>query len=103
VLVDGYERDREHLGGAGLVTGNLPLHGGGERRKLVHFDETHQLLAGHIGAHPVRHHSGGVSGGLKAQVMVALRMRRSAGSGMQARRRKTMGKQSPETMPNARL
>jgi hypothetical protein len=60
-----------------------------------------QLLAGHIGAHPVRHHGGGVSGGLKAQEVVALRMRRSAGSGMRAQRKKIMGKQSPELVPDA--
>jgi hypothetical protein len=38
-----------------------------------------QLLAGHIGPRPVRHRGGGVSGGLVAQEVVALRMRKSKG------------------------
>jgi hypothetical protein len=50
----------------GLVTGDLPLHGGGERRKLARLDETEELLARHVGARPVRHHGGGVSSRLKA-------------------------------------
>jgi hypothetical protein len=62
------------LGRHGLVTGNPPLHGGGERRKLACLDETEELLAGHVGARPVRHHGGGVSGGLGVQETVALRM-----------------------------
>jgi hypothetical protein len=84
-----------------LVAGNPPLHSGGERRKLAHLDEMQQLLAGHIGACPVRHHGGKGSGGLKAQEVVALRMRRSTGSGMRARRKKKMGKQSPKPVPDA--
>jgi hypothetical protein len=86
-----------------LVAGDPPLHGGGERRKLVRLDDTEELLAGHIGAHPVRHRGGEGLGGLKAQEVVMLRMRRSAGSGMRARRKKTMGKQSPKSMPDARF
>jgi hypothetical protein len=66
----------------GLVTGNLPLHGGGERRKLAHLDEMQQLLAGHVGARQVQHRGGGISGGLEVQEVTALRMRRSAGSRM---------------------
>jgi hypothetical protein len=46
---------------------------------------------GHIGARPVRHHGSEGSGGLKVQELVALWMRRSAGSGMRARRKKIMG------------
>jgi hypothetical protein len=68
----------------GFVTGNPPLHDSGEQRKLARLDETEELLTGHIGAHPVRHRGGGVSGGLGAQEAVALRMRKSAESGMQA-------------------
>jgi hypothetical protein len=49
------------------------------------------LLAGHIGAHPVRHRGVKGSGGLKAQGLVALRMQRSAESKMRARRKKIMG------------
>jgi hypothetical protein len=35
--------------------------------------------------------------------MVVLRMRRSTGSGMQAQKKKKMGKQSPEPVPDARF
>jgi hypothetical protein len=49
-----------------LVAGDLPLHGSGEWRKLARLDETEELLAGHVGACPVRHRGGGVSGGLEA-------------------------------------
>jgi hypothetical protein len=34
----------------GLVAGNPPLNGGGERRKLSRFDKVEELLAGNIGA-----------------------------------------------------
>jgi hypothetical protein len=82
-LVEGHERDHEPLGARhGLFTRNLPLHGGGERRKLAHLDEMQQLLAGHVGARPVQHRGGGISGGLEVQEVTALRMRRSAGSRM---------------------
>jgi hypothetical protein len=87
----------------GLVAGSLPLHDSGERRKLARLDETQQLLAGHIGVRPVRHRGGRVSGGLKAQVMVALWMRMSVGSGMQAKRKKKMRKQSPESVPDVQF
>jgi hypothetical protein len=40
----------------GLVTGNPPLDGVGERRKLARLDKMEELLAGNIGARPVRHH-----------------------------------------------
>jgi hypothetical protein len=54
-LVEGHERDHKPLGWPwhGLISGNSPLHGGGERRKLARLDEMHPLLAGHIGVHPV--------------------------------------------------
>jgi hypothetical protein len=76
----------------GLLAGNLPLDGGGERRKLARLDETEELLAGNVGACPVRHHDGGVSGGLEAQEAVALRMRKSSESGMRAREEEDDGK-----------
>jgi hypothetical protein len=85
----------------GLVTGNFPLHGGGERRKLARLNVVQLLLTGHIGARPVRHRGGGVSGKLEAQEVVALRMQKSKESGMRARRKKIMGKQSLEPVPDA--
>jgi hypothetical protein len=66
------------------------------------LDETKQLLAGHVGARPVRHRGGGVSSGLEAQEVMALRTRKSAGSGTRARK-KMMGKQSPEPVLDARF
>jgi hypothetical protein len=68
----------------GLVAGNLPLDGGGERRKLARLNETEELLARNVGACPVRHRGGGASGGLEAQEAVVPRMRKSLESGMQA-------------------
>jgi hypothetical protein len=104
-LVEGHERDHEPLGSVrhGLVAGHLSLHDGGEWRELACLDETKQLLAGHIGARPVRHRGGGVSSGLKAQEVAALRMWKSMGSEMRARRKKIIGKQSPEPVPNTRF
>jgi hypothetical protein len=72
-------------------------------RELARVDDAKQLLAGHIGPHPVRHRRGGVSGDLAAQEVVALRMRKNVGSKMRVQRKKTMGKQSPEPVPDARL
>jgi hypothetical protein len=60
---------------------------------------TEELLAGHVGARPVRHRSGKGSGGLKAQELVALRLRRSAGSRMRLRRKKIMGSKVPNSCP----
>jgi hypothetical protein len=68
----------------GLVAGDLPLHGGGEWRKLAHLDETEELLVGHVRARLVRHHGDGVSGGLGAQKAAALQMQESTESGMRA-------------------
>jgi hypothetical protein len=103
--VEGHERDHKPLGRArhGLVTEHLPLHIGGEWRELARLDETKQLLAGHIGPRPVRHRSGGVSGGLVVQEVAALWMRKSTGSQTQVQRKKTMGRQSPKPVPGARL
>jgi hypothetical protein len=98
--VEGHGRDHEPLGRArhGLVAGNLPLHDGGEWRKLDRLDETKQLLAGHIGPRPVRHRSGKVSGVLVAQEVAALWMRKSTRGGggeTQAQRKKTIGSKVP--------
>jgi hypothetical protein len=60
-----------------------------------------ELLAGHVGARPVRHRCGGVSCGLEAQEKVASRMRESLENGMRAQRKKITGKQSPEPAPDA--
>jgi hypothetical protein len=91
------------FGGArhGLIAGHPPLHGGGKRRKLARLDETVELLAGHVGARPVRHRCGGVSCGLEAQDKVVSRMRESSENGMRAQRKKITGKQSPEPAPDA--
>jgi hypothetical protein len=75
-----------------LVAGDLPLDGSGERKKLARLDETEELLAGNVGACPVRHRDGGVSGGLGAQGAVALRMRKSSESRMQVREDEDDGK-----------
>jgi hypothetical protein len=85
-LMEGHERDHETLGRArpGLVVGNLPLHSGGDCRELARFNETKQLLAGHIGPRPVQHRGSGVSGGLEAQEVAVLRMRKSATRRMRA-------------------
>jgi hypothetical protein len=42
------------------------------------LDKTEELLAGNIGAHPVRHRGGKVLGGLEAQAAVVLRVRKSS-------------------------
>jgi hypothetical protein len=76
----------------GLVTGDLPLHSGGEWRKLARLDETEKLLAGNVGACPVRHHGGGVSGGLEAQEVVAPGCERDWRVGCERERKKTMEK-----------
>jgi hypothetical protein len=81
--VEGHERHHNPLGAQhGLIAGHPPLHGGGERRKPARLDETGELLTGHVGVRPVRHHDSKGSGGLKTQELVVLRMRRSTGSGM---------------------
>jgi hypothetical protein len=64
--------------------GNLPLHSGGDYRELAHLNETKQLPAGHIGPRPVQHCGSGVSGGLEAQEVAVLQMRKSAARRMRA-------------------
>jgi hypothetical protein len=79
-LVEGHERDHESLVRArhGLIPGHLPIHGGSEWRELARLDEMKQLLAGHVGPRLVRHHNGGVSGGLVVQEVVVLWLQKSA-------------------------
>jgi glycerate kinase len=79
----------------GLVARYLPLHSGGEWRKLARLDETEELFAGHIGTRLVRHRGCGVSGGLGAQEAATLQMQESTESGMRAREEEGNGKQSP--------
>jgi hypothetical protein len=50
----------------GLITGDLPLDGSGERKKLARLDETEELLAGNVGACPIRHRGSRVPGGQEA-------------------------------------
>jgi hypothetical protein len=80
-----------------LVAGDLPLDGGGERRKLSRLDKTEELLAGNVGARPVPHRSSGVLGGLEAQGMVALGMRKNSKRRGQAREEEEDGKAKSRT------
>jgi hypothetical protein len=59
-----------------LVAGNPPLDDVGEWRKLARLDKTEELLAGNIGARPIRHRGSKVLGGLEAQAAVLSRMRK---------------------------
>jgi hypothetical protein len=85
-LVEGHERHHEPFRGARhrLVPGDLPLNGGGERRKLSRLDKMEELLAGNIGACLVQHHGNGVLGGLEVQGAMALRIRKNSESKGQA-------------------
>jgi hypothetical protein len=76
----------------GLVTGNLPLNGSGERTKLACLDKTEELLAGNVGVCPVRHHGSGVPSGLEAQEAVALWMRKNSESRERAQEEEDDGK-----------
>jgi hypothetical protein len=93
------------LGGCdrGFVAGQLPLHDGGEWRELARLNETKQLLTRHIGVRPARHRGDRVLSGLEAQEVAAPWMWKSMGSKMRARRKKIMGKQSPEPVPGTRF
>jgi hypothetical protein len=62
----------------GLVIGNPPLNSVGEWRKLARLDKMEELLAGNIGARPIRHHDSKVLGWLEAQAVVLLRMWKSS-------------------------
>jgi hypothetical protein len=55
---------------------------------LARLDETKELLAGDVGAHPVRHHGGEVSGELETQAVVALWMRKNSELKGRARERR---------------
>jgi hypothetical protein len=50
------------------------LDGLSEVRQLARLDEMKELLAGDVGARPVRHHDGEVSGELETQVAAVLWM-----------------------------
>jgi hypothetical protein len=77
--VEGHERHHVPLGARHrLVAGNPPLDGIGEWRKLACLDKTEELLAGDIGARPIRHQGNEVLSGLEAQVATLLRMRKSS-------------------------
>jgi hypothetical protein len=103
--VEGHERDHVPSGRArhGLVAEHLPLHDGSEWGKLTSLDEAKKLLARHIGPRLVRHCGGRVSGGLVAQMVAAPQMRKSKGNEARVQRKKTMRKQSPKPVPDARL
>jgi hypothetical protein len=55
---------------------------------LARLDETKELLAKDVGAHPVRHHGGEVSGELETQAVVALWMRKNSELKGRARERR---------------
>jgi hypothetical protein len=76
----------------GLVTGDPPLDGGGEQRKLSRLDNMEELLARNVGAHLVRHRGGRVLDGLEAQAAAALRMRKNSEPRGQARGEEEDGK-----------
>jgi hypothetical protein len=62
------------------------------------------VLAGDVGASPVRHHNGEVSGEPKTQAATAMWMRKNSELKGQARRRKEAdGKKSPEPALDARF
>jgi hypothetical protein len=46
--------------------------------QLVYLDEIKELLAGDVGARPVRHHDGEVSGRLKMQEAVVLWLQKNS-------------------------
>jgi hypothetical protein len=61
-----------------LVSGDDPLNGLGEGRQLAHLNKTKELLAGDIGARPVRHLDGEVLDGPQARAATALWMRKNS-------------------------
>jgi hypothetical protein len=87
----------------GLVAGDLPLDGGGERRKLAHLDEMEELLARNVGACPVRHRGSGAPGGLEAQEQQRYRRGRTRRAGSKRERKKMMGNQSLEPAPDVQF
>jgi hypothetical protein len=50
-----------------LIDGDDPLDGLGEGRQRARLNETKELLTGDVGARPVRHHDGEVSGEQETQ------------------------------------
>jgi hypothetical protein len=69
----------------GLVAGNPPLDGVGEWRKLARLDKTEELLVGNVGARPIRHCGSKLLGGLEAQAVTVLQIRKSSEPGGQVR------------------
>jgi hypothetical protein len=62
----------------GLVDGYDPFDGLGEGRQLARLDEMKELLAGDVGARPVRHCDGEVLGELEVRAAAALWMRKNS-------------------------
>jgi hypothetical protein len=101
--MEGHERHHVPAGRVWhrLIGGDDPLDGLGEGRQLAHLNETKELLAGDVGARPVRHHDGEVSGGLAAAVVW---MRKNSKLKGQARERKEADeKQRPEPVLDVRF
>jgi hypothetical protein len=81
----------------GLIGGNDPFDDLGEGRQLARLNETKELLAGDVGACPVRHHVGEVSSELETQAAATMWMQKNSELKGQARERKEADeKQSPE-------
>jgi hypothetical protein len=105
-LVEVHERHHVPTGRAwhGLISEDDPLDGLGERRQLARVNETKELLAGNVGARPVRHHDDEVSGEPETQAVAVMWMRKNSELKGQARGRKEAdGKQSPEPALDARF
>jgi hypothetical protein len=76
-LVEDHERHHIPTGRVwhGLSGKDDPFDSLGEGRQLARLDEMKELLAGDVGACPVRHHDGEVLGELETQAVAALWMR----------------------------
>jgi hypothetical protein len=97
--VEGHERHHVSRGraGHGLVGRGDPLDSIGEGRKLARLDQTEELLVRDVGARLVQHHGGEVLGELEAQAAAVLWMRMNLErKGKCERKKKQMGRQSPE-------
>jgi hypothetical protein len=88
----------------GLVGGDDPFDGLGEGRQLARLNETKELLVGDVGARPVRHHDGEVSGELGTQAAATLWVRKNSELKGRAREREEADEeQSPEPALDARF
>jgi hypothetical protein len=106
VLVEDHERHHVPAGRAwhGLIGGDDSLDSLGEGRQLARLNETKEVLAVDVGARPVRHHDGEISGEPETQTAAATWMRKNSELKGQARGRKEAdGKQSPEPALDARF